>query len=50
MIIKEQATEEQMKTEKRKNILPMTLPDKHPPYFRRPHASRHVIIDCAFSA
>lgn len=48
MIIKEKATEKQMKTEKRQNILPCMV--KHPPYFRRPHASRHVILHFAFSA
>lgn len=51
MIIEEKATEKQMKTEKRQNILPCIMRNtEHPPYFRRPHASRHVILHFAFSA
>ena len=40
----------QIETEKRKNVLSYLVRNgKHPPYFRRHHASGHVILDCAFS-
>lgn len=40
----------QIETEKRKNVLSYLVRNgKHPPYFRRHHASGHVIVDCAFS-
>ena len=43
MITQEQAIQEQIKTEKRQNVLPCKKEQcQHPPYFRR-HASEHVI-------